>query len=42
MTDDGYDEYGFIADLYDHVGLYRDRPDVRFYLDAAREAGLQF
>ena len=38
MTGDGYDEYGFIADLYDHVGLYRDRPDVRFYVDAAREA----
>ena len=35
----GYDEYAFIADLYDHVTLYRDRPDVAFYVDAAREAG---
>ena len=33
------DEYGRIAELYDHVGLYRDRPDLDFYLDAAREAG---
>jgi SAM-dependent methyltransferase len=33
------DEYGLIAELYDHVGLYRDRPDLEFYLDAARESG---
>jgi SAM-dependent methyltransferase len=33
------DEYGPIAELYDHVGLYRDRPDLEFYVDAAREAG---
>lgn len=33
------DEYGQIAGLYDHVGLYRDRPDLDFYLNAAREAG---
>jgi len=33
------DEYGSIAELYDHVGLYRDRPDLEFYVDAAREAG---
>ena len=33
------DEYGRIADLYDHVGLYRDRPDLEFYVGAAREAG---
>jgi SAM-dependent methyltransferase len=33
------DQYGPIAELYDHVGLYRDRPDLEFYLDAAREAG---
>jgi SAM-dependent methyltransferase len=40
MTSTGEaDEYGLIADLYDHVGLYRDRPDLDFYLDAAREAG---
>jgi SAM-dependent methyltransferase len=33
------DEYGPIAELYDHVGLYRDRPDLEFHVDAAREAG---
>jgi SAM-dependent methyltransferase len=36
---DGYQEYAFVADLYDHVTLYRDRPDVRFYVDAAAAAG---
>jgi len=35
----GYGEYAFIADLYDHVALYRDRPDIAFYVDAAKEAG---
>jgi SAM-dependent methyltransferase len=35
----GYQEYALIADLYDHVGLYRDRPDVRFYVEAATAAG---
>jgi len=35
----GYDEYAFVAELYDHVGLYRDRPDVGFFVEAAREAG---
>jgi SAM-dependent methyltransferase len=35
----GYDEYAFIADLYDHVGPYRDRPDITFFVDAAKEAG---
>lgn len=34
-----YEEYEFIADLYDHVGLYRDRPDVRFFVEAATAAG---
>lgn len=33
------DEYAPIADLYDHVGLYRNRPDVGFFVDAARQAG---
>ena len=33
------DEYAPIADLYDHVGLYRNRPDVDFFVGAAREAG---
>jgi SAM-dependent methyltransferase len=35
----GYDQYAFIADLYDYVGPYRDRRDVSFFVDAAREAG---
>ena len=35
----GYDEYALIADLYDHVVLYRDRPDVQFFIEAAKEAG---
>ena len=34
-----YDEYAFVADLYDHVVLYRDRPDIAFYVEAAKEAG---
>jgi SAM-dependent methyltransferase len=33
------DEYAAIADLYDHVTAYRDRPDVDFFVDAARRAG---
>jgi len=33
------DEYEVVADLYDHVGAYRDRPDVGFLVEAAREAG---
>ena len=35
----GYDEYAFIADLYDHVVPYRERPDVGFFVAAAIEAG---
>jgi SAM-dependent methyltransferase len=34
-----FDEYGPIADLYDQVTLYSGRPDVAFYVDAAKEAG---
>lgn len=34
-----YDEYAFIADLYDHVALYRDRLDIGFYVEAAKAAG---
>jgi SAM-dependent methyltransferase len=34
----GNDIYLAIADLYDHVELYRDRGDIRFFVDAAREA----
>ena len=37
----GYEEYAFIADLYDHVVPYRDRPDVPFYVEAAQESGGQ-
>lgn len=35
----GYDEYAFVADLYDHVGPYRERADVAFFVEAARHAG---
>ena len=35
----GYNEYAFIADLYDHVTPYRDRPDVGFFVEAATAAG---
>jgi len=34
----GYDEYAVTADLYDHVVPYRDRPDVSFFVEAARES----
>ena len=34
-----YREYAPIADLYDHVVPYRDRPDVAFYVNAAKESG---
>lgn len=33
------DSYAAIADLYDHVVPYRDRPDVSFYVDAALASG---
>jgi SAM-dependent methyltransferase len=40
MTQVGtYDEYTPIADLYDHVVPYQARPDVGFFVDAARESG---
>ena len=35
----GYDEYGFIADLYDYVEPYRTRPDIAFYVEAAQASG---
>ncbi|TET97474.1 MAG: class I SAM-dependent methyltransferase [Anaerolineales bacterium] len=31
----GYTEYQFVAELYDHVGPYRSREDVSFYVDMA-------
>jgi SAM-dependent methyltransferase len=38
MTDQTHD-YEIAADLYDHVVPYRDRPDVAFFVEAARAAG---
>ncbi len=35
----GYEEYAFIADLYDHVVPYRSRPDVGFFVEVAKESG---
>ena len=35
----GYKEYAFVADLYDHVVSYHDRPDLGFYLEAAKDYG---
>ncbi|MEO8449482.1 MAG: class I SAM-dependent methyltransferase [Gemmatimonadota bacterium] len=32
-----HDEYAAIADLYDHVVEYRDRDDVAFFVDLAKE-----
>lgn len=33
------DEYALIADVYDHIGAYAARPDVDFYVEAAKRAG---
>ena len=33
------DEYGPVADLYDHVTVYRDRADIAFFVEAASTAG---
>ena len=38
-TQSGYEEYAFIADLYDDVQFYRERPDVAFFVDEAKRAG---
>src|SRR5258708_4478594 len=35
----GYDDYAFVADFYDFVVPYRNRPDVEFFVEAARAAG---
>jgi len=35
----GSDEYALVADLYDHVVPYRDRPDITFFVEAAKESG---
>ena len=34
----GYDEYGFVAEFYDFVEPYRQRPDVDFYVELARRS----
>ena len=40
MTQPGtYDEYMAIAELYDYVVPYRERPDVGFFVEAAKESG---
>src|SRR5205809_612339 len=39
MHGGGYDEYAFVAELYDSVVPYRDRQDVAFFVDAAKTAG---
>ena len=35
----GYEDYAFVAELYDHVIPYRDRADVSFFVEAAQIAG---
>lgn len=35
----GYEEYAFIADLYDYVVPYRTRSDVDFFVEAAKGSG---
>jgi SAM-dependent methyltransferase len=39
MDPGGSDDYAFVADLYDYVVPYRTRPDVNFFVEAARESG---
>jgi SAM-dependent methyltransferase len=36
---ESYDEYKSIAELYDYVVPYRERPDVGFFVEAAKESG---
>jgi SAM-dependent methyltransferase len=38
MTPTPHDDYAIAADLYDYVVPYANRPDVAFYVDAARQA----
>ncbi len=35
----GYEEYAFVADLYDYVVPYRERQDVAFFVEAAQASG---
>lgn len=39
MESGTFDEYGEIADLYDHVVPYRERADIGFFVEAATAAG---
>ena len=39
MGEPGQAGYEFIADLYDHVVPYRERPDVPFFIDEAKDSG---
>ncbi len=34
----GFQDYAFTAEFYDHIVPYRQRADVQFYVNAAREA----
>lgn len=34
----GYDEYGFVAEFYDHIGPYQNRPDIDFFVNAANDS----
>lgn len=40
MTDisGGYQSQPFVAEMYDHIGPYRTRPDLDFYLDMANKS----
>ncbi len=38
-TSSGYDDRDFVAEFYDHIGPYRDRQDVAFFVEMARESG---
>ena len=38
-TDVGHDEYRLAAEFYDHVVPYRERQDVAFFVEMARQAG---
>ncbi|MFQ5593985.1 MAG: class I SAM-dependent methyltransferase, partial [Anaerolineae bacterium] len=35
----GYDEYGFVAEFYDHISPYRDRQDIDFFVGMAQRSG---
>lgn len=39
MEASGYDRSPFVAEFYDHVVPYSTRPDIGFYVQAAREYG---